>query len=136
MQPVDPQKRRRTLRWLGPTAGLGLMLAAVLTVFGQRVEEAQDRPLLYALFAALVVVGILVLSPVWRLWQTGRQAKHQRRFPPPDSAVVRDTRVYRGEAAVVRGGLLQALAVSLGVFVVLTPLAIGWLILGPGPFRP
>jgi hypothetical protein len=51
-----------------------------------------------------------------------------RRFPPPGEPVVRDTPIRRGEAAVLSGRILQNLAVALALFVLLTPLALGWLL--------
>lgn len=133
IQPADRETRRRALRWLGPTAGVGLVLAAGLTASRRRLEEVADLSLVYGLWGALVVIAALMLVPIWWLWRSGRLASQERRFPSADALVVRDTRVYRGEGAILRGRLLQALAVSLAAFVVLTPLAIGWLIIDLGP---
>lgn len=127
IQRADPEARQRARRWWLPAGGVGLGLAAALTALSHRIDGPADLPLIYSFWGILLAIGLLMLWPIRGLWLTGREAMRERHFPPPSSRVVRDTRVFRGEAAVLRGRLLQAFALALGVFVVLTPMAIGWL---------
>jgi hypothetical protein len=48
-------------------------------------------------------------------WRLGAQTISAREFPPPGRAVIRDTPVRTGDAALAHGRGLQALAVLLAV---------------------
>jgi hypothetical protein len=80
------------------------------------------------LLGLLLLIGIVMLWPLRTLWRTGQSAMKARRFPPPGEPVVRDTPIRQGEEAVLSGRILQNLAVALALFVLLTPLALGWLL--------
>jgi hypothetical protein len=128
-QRADPVVRRRALkRWI-PSALAGLLLVIGLSSLADRNDVEHALPLLYAMLALLFSISLVILWPIRRLWLIGRDADQTRRFPPPGLAVIRDTRVFHGEAAQLRGRLLQALASVMGFFVVLTPLAMMWLVL-------
>lgn len=127
VQKADPAARARLLRVLLPVGTLGLLLATVLTVFGDRLVHGAPVAWGFFLLAGLLGLGIAMLWPLRRLWLSGHAAVAAGRFPPPGQAVVRDVVIRSGEAAVLRGRLLQALAVAMTAFVLLTPAAIAWL---------
>ncbi|MCB1772494.1 MAG: hypothetical protein KDI88_02675 [Gammaproteobacteria bacterium] len=129
IQYADPEARRRALRWLVPSALVGLLLAAVLTYMGSGDDVDSAVTSVYLMLAALIVIAALMLWPLYRLWNTGRAARRTRRFPPEGLAVIRDTPVHRGDAAVLRGRLLQVLAGVMAFFVILTPLVIAGMVL-------
>ena len=127
IQRADPAARARLLRTLVPVAGTGLLLAAALTLLAERLSDQAPLALVLGL-SGLLLIGIAMLWPLRTLWRTGQTAVRTRRFPPPGEPVVRDTPIRRGKDAVLSGRILQALAVALATFVLLTPLAVGWLL--------
>jgi hypothetical protein len=64
-------------------------------------------------------LGTLVSAPLLAyavyLWSFGARVLRAREFPPSGYPVIRDTPVITGEAAVSRGRLLKALALSCGI---------------------
>lgn len=128
IQPADPVARARLLRRLLLPAILGLLLAAVLSTASRHWVPIAPVQWVYGLMALLLLIGILMMWPLRSLWRSGRRAIEARRFPPPGEPVIRDTPVYRGEEALLRGRMLQALAAVLAAFVLATPAAIGWML--------
>jgi hypothetical protein len=128
IQKADPAARARLLRWLVPFAGVGLLLAGALTLSADRLVAQAPLQFVLGLLGLLLLIGIVMLWPLRTLWRTGQSAMKARRFPPPGEPVVRDTPIRRGEEAVLSGRILQNLAVALALFVLLTPLALGWLL--------
>lgn len=128
IQKADPAARARLLRTLVPVAGAGLLLAGVLTLFAERLSAQAPLALVIGLIGLLLLIGIAMLRPLRTLWLTGQTAIEARRFPPPGEPVVRDTPIRRGRDAVLSGRILQTLAVALAAFVLLTPLAVAWLL--------
>lgn len=128
IQKADPATRARLLSWFVPLAVLGLLLAAGLTALTERLVAIAPLQLVYGLLALLILIGIAMLWPLRAMWLAGRAVIAARRFPPPGEPVLRDTRVRRGQEAVLRGRILQAFAVALAFFVLATPFAIGWLL--------
>ena len=89
-QSADPIARRRLLWQLLPPAVLGLLIAAGLTVWTNVAEgEGALAPLIAALLL-LCLISLAMLQPLYRLWQVGRDARQQRRFPPLGLAVISD----------------------------------------------
>jgi len=128
IQRVDPVARVRAMRRLLPWGIAGLSLATLLTTFAPTLAaRVPGAPIVGLLLLVLVAAG--VSGSTRRLWLAGRAASVARRFPAADRPVMRDTAVYRGEAAVLRGRLLQALAIALAAFVWMTPLAVAGLLL-------
>lgn len=127
IQRADPAARARLLRTLVPVAGTGLLLAAALALLAERLSDQAPLALVLGL-SGLLLIAIAMLWPLRTLWLTGQTAVRTRRFPPPGEPVVRDTPIRRGKDAVLSGRILQALAVALATFVLLTPLAVGWLL--------
>jgi hypothetical protein len=128
IQRADPQARRRALRWFMPLAALGLLLASALTYMGSSGDVDIALTSVYLMLGLLIAIALLMMWPLSRLWSIGRTARANRRFPPAGLAEIRDTRVHHGDAAVVRGRMLQALAVVMALFAVMTPLVIAGMI--------
>jgi hypothetical protein len=124
IQRADPEARVRALRWFIPAAVIGLLLAAALTYMGSSGDIDTALSSVYLMLGLLIVVVLLMLWPLYRLWSIGRAARESGRYPPPGLAVIRDTPVFHGAAAALRGRMLQVLAVTMGVFAVMTPLVI------------
>jgi hypothetical protein len=113
---------------------LGVLLAVALTYqatfeawLTDDPERFRDRVEIIIGGFALLAVPVLVASIY--LWRFGHRVVETQRFPPPDTAVTRDTRILAGPPALLRGRILEGLAaitaiVSVGVPVVL------WLLLG------
>jgi hypothetical protein len=68
------------------------------------------------------------------LWLLGKRVLRAQQFPPPGFRVIRDTPVMDGPTAVVRGQVIQTLALCLGLAAALLWLFFWWLArtIGPG----
>ena len=128
IQYADPEARRRALRWFVPVALVGLVLATALTYTGSADDFNSAVTSVYLMLAVLFVISAMMLWPLHRLWKTGRAARETGRFPPDGVAVIRDTPVHRGDAAVLRGRLLQVLAGVMAFFVVTIPLVLAGMV--------
>lgn len=127
-QRADPAARRRALQKMLPLFLVGLLTAVALTTLANRADAGQSVQMLFVMLALLVVICLVMLWPIRRLWLIGRDAGKTQRFPPPGLTVLRDTPVFHGEEARRRGRVMQVFATTLGVFVILTPLALIWLV--------
>lgn len=119
IQKADPAARRRSLLAVGIA---GLVLFALLV--GALLLGLDRRELAGAIAAhllaaprhgvALVSIGVapVALYAIYML-VFGARVIRARRFPLPGQAVVRDTPIREGRAAVARGRLLQILAALL-----------------------
>lgn len=115
IQRADKQARKRTLLQLVAGAVLGAALFFGLEYFSGGVHSWLEQHVVFLVeHHYLVFVAMLLLvSPL--LWLTvflirfaGRIVKSER-FPPPDTAVIRDVRILEGKSAVLRGRLVQVL---------------------------
>lgn len=115
IQKADPSARRKAIISLiaGAVAGVGLFL--LLDYFVGNVNEWIASNALYLVEHHYLVflIMLLLVSPI--LWLStylirfaGKIVK-SKRFPPPDTPVIRDVRVLEGKSAVLRGRLLQGL---------------------------
>jgi hypothetical protein len=75
-------------------------------------ERTNRIKLLLILVAAGLSAPLVALAAY--LWSLGSSVVRTRQFPPPGSRVIRDTPVVAGQAAMVRGRSLKALALFLG----------------------
>lgn len=80
-------------------------------------EELPQRLATLAGLVALVTVVPLFAFAVY-LWARGTSVRRYRRFPLEGERLVRDTLVIRGEAALLRGRVLQVLAIALAMLAV------------------
>jgi hypothetical protein len=130
IQLADPVLRHRRLARFTPLALIGLSLAGLLVWWGNRADILVADAVQSAVLVLAWAIALALLLPTRAMWCQGRDARQQRRFPPIRTAVIRDTPVFHGDAAALRGHLQQALAVALGAFLLLTPLALSVLVLG------
>ena len=68
----------------------------------------------YGLLLSVALVSAPLLALASYLWRVGARTIRAERFPPPGFAVVRNTRVLRGQSARRRGRPAQALAAATG----------------------
>ena len=130
-QKADPNLRRDVLRYLLIAALLG---AATILIYQSLFDWATAEESLMASRLAVVIATLYVpaVPALWlcrKLWRLGTLVVRSQRFPPLGEKVIRDTPVFTGRDAVVRGVVLRALAVVTGASIVMTP-AILWLLLG------
>lgn len=113
---AEPRSRRLALGivLLGALAG-----AAVIAAFEQyradldawlKGDPADAR---VVLGVATAVVCLPVLGAAAWLWAYGDRIARAAIYPPPGGALVRDTRVLTGPAAIRRGRAIRALAAAL-----------------------
>lgn len=119
IQRADPKARRLALIIIGIALGIAVLLypiadsliAALRSFFEQNMDLILQAP------ALSVGVGLLFMSPLSLfsiyLFRLGSRSVTERRSPPHDLRMVKDTRVYTGQAAVTRGRVAQALAAVL-----------------------
>lgn len=130
VRPADPAARRRALILVaaGAIAG-GLLIAAQGWYRGPlrawllddpAQTESRARWLLAAAGAMLVLPLVAFAAYAWRL---GARTIAHREFPPPGHAVISDTKIARGDAAISHGRGLKVVAMLLllgaAIFVVL-----------------
>ena len=126
MQHAAPGARRRVFVHLAIAALAGLLMLMLLQAAQPAVvgwvlsdpESTRTR----AQFVIVVLAG-LVLAPVVGMaiymWRLGAAVLREERFPPERSALIRDVRVVRGDAARARGRALRIMGVVLLVLSVL-----------------
>ncbi len=117
IQPADPQQRRRAIT----AVALVCLLGVPLSMLGQRwlatvhrlpAEDArQTVTTVFLTSTSLAAAGILAVGV--QSWRVGARVRHARRFPAPGARMIRDTLVFEGAAAVVRGRWLQAVGAAL-----------------------
>lgn len=129
---------RRARRLALALVGVALLLGGVLVfAFGDEQGAIQgwiatqlDQPGgIGATLMAVMVVAVLpvVVAGIYLIVWSGRSAR-EARFPPLGSAVLRDTRVFEGDAARRRARLLQVLAAILIAAALMLPLALWWVV--------
>lgn len=119
IQRADPVAQRRELVLVAVALAAGLGLLATLATARPELERwltanaelLAARPGLVAA-AALVLVLPLCAFALY-LWRLGGRVSASGRFPPPDTPVLRDTRVLEGAPARRRGRVIRALAALL-----------------------
>jgi hypothetical protein len=117
VQRADAAARRRAL-----VAALAVAVAGVLAYFAfdawvtdlqSRTPSDAAQALSGVLVWATAAVCVVVLAFAVYAWRLGRKAATTGRFPPHGMTVVRDTSILEGPRAIVRGRMLQAVAVVL-----------------------
>lgn len=115
IQKADPVVRRKAIRGIliGVVIGgvLYFLLQAMIGNINQWIESHAEflveHHYLAFLLMLIPVAPVIVLSGYLFVY-AGKIVK-TRRFPPPDTPVIRDMRVIEGRAAVIRGRIAQLL---------------------------
>lgn len=131
IQYADPAARRRVM-WLvvfGASIGGFALLALVryLPLLDRwRVSEPDqlEQWVTTVLLFLVVVITVPLFAFAAHLWVRGTYVHRYRRFPVQGEDLIRDTPIVRGEAAEVRGRLLQCFAIGMAVTAILLALAL------------
>ena len=122
VRPADPAARRRALIGLAAATVAGVILIAGQASYREPVRAwLLDDPAATATRARLLLAGAgaLLVAPLLGLavytWRLGARVIAGREFPPRDHAVIRDTPIVIGDAAVAQGRGLRAIAIFLTV---------------------
>lgn len=127
IQKADPTARRKSLLAAG-LAGIVLLVTGLMFGFGasDRVDAIAgfilESPRTGVIAMAIGALPI-VLFAIY-LFVFGARVIRAERFPLPGQAVVRDTPIREGRAAIVHGRVLQALAVLLAVAAAALPVVL------------
>ena len=131
IQKANPALRKKALiAVIGTAVLVGLVLfffEGKLTDFmtnnaGQFVESPGKFALVFAVFMLPLVIAAV------HMFLYGRKVVTAQRFPPPDTEVVRDTRILTATQAVGRGKSLIFFAIILIIIAIAVPSMI-WLML-------
>jgi hypothetical protein len=125
IQRADPSARRRAVILLivGTLIGGSLLYAferswpSIVRWLLSDPEQLPHRLATLRNFLVLVTVLPLLAFAV-HLWGRGTTIRRHQRFPLVGERLIRDTLVVYGEAAVIRGRVLQCLAVALAVLAI------------------
>ena len=96
------------------TAAIGAYTYYEMEIYSwleNNIDWLANNPRTVFLFGLVLVTPLLILSGY--LFIYGRRTAKTGRMPPPNYAVVRDTRVTTGTQAVLRGRIVQVLSVFL-----------------------
>jgi hypothetical protein len=119
---ADPAARRKALRLVILGALIGMLLIVGFERYGTLFRDwllSDPRELSHRLrlgffLAAALLSAPLIVFAVY-LWSLGAKTLCAREFPPTGSRVIRDIPILGGHAAVLRGRVLKAVALCLGV---------------------
>jgi len=133
IQKADPAARRQAVLVIIIGAAVGALLIAgfehfrepLLKWLSSEPAETLRRAKLAAYVSAFVLTVPVIAFAIY-LWLLGVKVLRAQRYPPPGLRVIRDTPVIGGRDAVIRGRVIQVLAVCLGVSAVLLCLSLWW----------
>lgn len=115
IQKADPVARSKAIKSmvLGLIAGAALFLLfdSLIGNLNQWIERNAEFLVTHhyvAFLAMLVPVAPVIGLSIYLIRFAGKVVKTQR-FPPPDTAVIRDVRIIEGRSAVIRGRVVQLL---------------------------
>lgn len=119
IQPSDPRARRIAIWVVAIALVLGVCAILLFEYFYFDIQSWLQRNIDYltrnkpvVFLAALALISPVLAAGVF-LFILGDRIVRSRRFPPPNYAVSRDTRVLRGAMAVTRGRIVQMLSLLL-----------------------
>jgi len=132
IQRADPIARRRAMLLVV----IGALLGGAAVLAFERCWPLIERWLLsdpaqlaQRIAAVTVFCVLLTAAPLAgfaaHLWIRGARVRQHQRFPLPGERLVRDTLVIRGEAAAIRGRVLQCLAAGLAVLAIALAVLLG-----------
>lgn len=133
IQQADPEARRRTIALLS----IALVVCALVVLIFESNREQFMRwlethiDLLITHPEVILLVGYIFMAPIIGvaiyLWRFSMMIISDRRFPPANGVVVRDTIILEGLPAVYRGRVLQILSALLFICSTVFPIIIWYL---------
>ena len=122
MRRADPKARRHAVIIVAAATVIGLVLIAGPAWYREPLRAwLLDDPAVTASRARLLLAGAgaLLVAPLIGFatyaWRLGSRVVAEREFPPRGHAVIRDTNIVSGDAAVAQGRGLRAIAIFLVV---------------------
>ena len=122
MRRADPKARRHAVIIVAVSTVIGVLLIAGPAWYREPLRGwLLDDPAVTASRARLLLAaaGTLLVAPLIGFaayaWRLGSRVVAEREFPPRGHAVVRDTNIISGDAAVAHGRGLRAIAMFLVV---------------------
>lgn len=125
IQKADTNAQRRAVVWVLIGAAIGVGSIAFFEMYrADLISWVETNATTILLNPGIVVSFLLVLFvplyfAVYVLFSLGSRIAHAERYPTPGLAVVRDTKIVTGEAAVLRGRIFQILSVILAAMPVI-----------------
>lgn len=123
VQKADAVARRKAIVLLLVVAVLGMGLISIMEMNQSKLNDwIETNATTITLNPSAVIAALIVLfAPIYLaaryLFSLGSRIVHAERFPPPGEAVVRDTKIITGDAAIFRGRILQILSVTMAVLI-------------------
>ena len=122
VQRADRVARRRAVLLVV----VGSLIGSICILFLEKYRPALERWILsdpresaHRVITATVILAVAITVPLYvfagYLWLRGARVRRERRFPLPADRPVRDTAIVVGDAAAMKGRLLQVVAVGLAV---------------------
>ena len=129
---ADPAARRQALIVVFVGAVTGALLLLALEVYQDplldwlRSQPRERMTIVFSLLAAILSAPLLALAAY--LWLLAGKVIKTEVYPPSGLRLIRDTTGVTGSAALIRGRMLKAVAVCLGIVSGLLYLAFWWLV--------
>jgi hypothetical protein len=134
VQKADPAARRQAVLVIVFATATGALLIAGFEHFREPFlewlssEPAETvRRAKLAVYVSAFILSAPVIAFATYLWLLGARVLRAQQFPPPGFRVIRDTPVVGGRGAMIRGHVIQILAVCLGMSAALLWLFFWWL---------
>jgi hypothetical protein len=134
VQKADPAARRQAVLVIIFATATGALLIAGFEHFRESFlewlssEPAETvRRAKLAVYVSAFILSAPVIAFATYLWLLGARVLRAQQFPPPGFRVIRDTPVVGGRGAMIRGHVIQILAVCLGMSAALLWLFFWWL---------
>lgn len=130
IQKADPGVRRNAILVTTAAGAVGLALVVSMDHFSTDIATwvesgVQENKKISAVVSAVVMVLVApILFASAYLFLLGRRTVSARRYPPPGVAVIRDTPVVEGNRSLVRGRIIQVLAIVLTASSLVLPLLV------------
>lgn len=134
VQKADPAARRQAVLVIVFATATGALLIAGFEHFREPFlewlssEPAETvRRAKLAVYVSAFILSAPVIAFAIYFWLLGARVLRAQQFPPPGFRVIRDTPVVGGRGAMIRGHVIQILAVCLGMSAALLWLFFWWL---------
>jgi hypothetical protein len=134
VQKADPAARRQAVLVIVFATAAGALLIAGFDHFREPFREwlssepaETARRARLAVYVSAFILSTPVIAFAIYLWLLGARVLRAQQFPPPGFRVIRDTPVVGGQGAMIRGHVIQILAVCLGASAALLWLFFVWL---------